>query len=347
MVELALRLHADIPMAVCCIDDAGGWAQELEVSGIHVSALHRAPGFRPDLGRAIARAARHHGATTIHAHHYSPFVYSCLARLWRPSSAVVFTEHGRLSDAPPSARRRLANRVLGRFPQAVFTVSTELKQHLLAEGFDDRMVGVIYNGIDAGSRPDDEARSQARQRLGVREDTLVIGTIARLDPVKDLGTLVRAVGQLPRDIHATLVIIGDGSDRPRLEDEVRALSMTSSVVFLGRRDDAREWLAGCDIYVNSSISEGVSLTILEAMAASLPVVATSVGGTPEVVDESCGRLVPSRDPRALTAAVADLWYDPELRRALGRAARTRVEARFTLDRMVREYRDVYLRLAGV
>src|SRR5262249_30171369 len=120
-----------------------------------------------------------------------------------------------------------------------------------------------------------------------------------------------------------------------------------STRFLGHRDDARALLAACDAYANSSISEGVSLTILEAMAAGLPVVATRVGGTPEVVDESCARLVVARNPEAMSAALAELAGSPEMRATLGLAGRARVEARFTLERMVDEYRDAYFRAAGV
>jgi glycosyltransferase involved in cell wall biosynthesis len=121
----------------------------------------------------------------------------------------------------------------------------------------------------------------------------------------------------------------------------KACGAEPCVRFLGHREDARRWLAGCDVYVNSSISEGVSLTILEAMAAGLPVVATRVGGTPEVVDATCARLVSPRDPDAMAGALLDMIRQPALRDQMGRAARTRVEALFTLERMVDEYRDVY------
>ena len=128
---------------------------------------------------------------------------------------------------------------------------------------------------------------------------------------------------------------------PRSSSAASALGISDAVHFLGHRDDARAWLAGCDVYANSSISEGVSLTILEAMAAGLPIVATRVGGTPEIVDASCGRLVPARDSAALAAAVTDLLEHPELRRDLGQAARQRAETRFTIERMVAEYAEVY------
>jgi L-malate glycosyltransferase len=341
VVELARRLQDRAPAMVCCLDNAGVWARELEPHGIEVVALERGSGFRPMLGSRVADLARRHDATVIHAHHYSPFVYSCLSRVWRPGSRVVFTEHGRLSDTPPSAKRRLANRILARFPSRVFAVSEDLKRHLEGEGFAPDALEVIYNGIEVGPVPDAALREDVRQALGVDAGTFVVGTIARLDPVKDLGTLIDAAATLRGVLPIAVVIVGDGPERGALEAEAERLGIERDVRFLGHREDARRWLAGCDAYVNCSISEGVSLTILEAMAAALPIVATRVGGTPEVVDAASGRLIPSRDVRALSEALLELARNPGVRAALGRSARQRLETRFTLERMVREYADVY------
>jgi L-malate glycosyltransferase len=208
-------------------------------------------------------------------------------------------------------------------------------------------VNVIYNGIDVGAVPAAGMRARVRRELAIPDNAIVVGTVARLDPVKDIPTLIRAVaGHHGAGAPTILLVIGDGSERAHLEAVARDIGVASSVRFLGHRDDARDLLAACDMYANSSISEGISLTILEAMAAGLPVVATRVGGTPEIVDASCGRLVPSRDPDALTATLAALAEDATLRQALGREARARVEQRFTLDRMVREYRDLYYAAAA-
>jgi len=351
VIELARRLHADMPAAVCCLDETGAWAGELLNSGIAVTALARKPGFRPGLARRVAAAAVAHGATVLHAHHYSPFVYGALARIVRPGRPglrLVFTEHGRLSDAGPSRKRRLANRALRRLATRVFAVSEDVRQHLVAEGFGDEDVGVIYNGIEVGPMPDVAARAGVRRELGATADDFVVGTIARLDPVKDLGTLLEAVARLGSGAPSPiLAIVGDGAERGTLEARAASLGIASRTRFLGERDDARRWLAGCDVYANSSISEGVSLTILEGMAAGLPVVATRVGGTPEVVTGECGLLVPSRDAGALADALRRLAGDAGLRRELGAAARRRVETRFTLERMVREYRDAYLSVSGI
>ena len=349
VVELASRLHDEMPTRVCCLDRRGLWADDLEARGIVVETVGRKPGFRPSAARAVAAAARRHRATVIHAHHYSPFVYSGLARLWGPRTAVVFTEHGRLSEAPPSPKRRAANRLLKRLPQRVFTVSEHLKAHLVAEGFDADAVRVIYNGIAVDPLPDPAQRADVRHILGAGPGGFVVGTIARLDPVKDLGTLIQAVGAARALAGASnnwsLVIIGDGPERDGLEQAARAHGVSEQLRFLGHRNDARRWLSGCDAYVNCSTSEGISLTILEAMAAGLPVVATAVGGTPEILDESCARLVPPRDVAALTAALAALARRPTEARRLGESARRRVESAFTIERMVRQYRDVYLESA--
>lgn len=341
VVELARRLTSEIPMAVCCLDAAGAWAAEVEAYGIPVFALERRDGFQPGLGRAVAAAAKKHDASVLHAHHYSPFVYSALARVWRRGLRVVFTEHGRLSDAPPSAKRKVANALLSKMPSRVFTVSADLKRHIAQEGFPAGDIGVIYNGIDIGPLPDSTDRASVRRELGVDEHTMVVAAVARLDPVKDLGVLIEATKNVAASRPVLTLIIGDGSERAALETRAVDLGAAPNVRFLGHRDDARRWLAGCDVYVNCSISEGISLTILEAMAAGLPPVVTRVGGTPEIVDDTCGRLIPARDPQALTTELLALASAPDLRRSLGRAARARVEERFTLDRMVAEYRNIY------
>ncbi len=342
VVELVRRLRSELAMAVCCLDEEGSWGEGLRTEDVGVTALRRREGFQPQLGRAIARVAAQHCARVVHCHHYSPFVYASIARLWSPDLRIVFTEHGRLSDAPPSAKRRTANRVLAHAPREVVTVSSELKEHLVAEGFPTAKVSVIYNGIDVGAVPGRDMRARIRRALGVTDDTVVVGTVARLDPVKDLHTLIRAMGR--QDLQRArmmLLVIGDGSERAGLEASARDVGAETSIRFLGHREDARDLLAACDLYANSSISEGISLTILEAMAAGLPVVATRVGGTPEIVDPTCGRLVPSRDPDALASSLAALALDAPLRQTLGREARARVEQHFTLDRMVREYRNLY------
>lgn len=342
IIEMVKR-RAPRCAAVCCLDAPGAWASELTELGIPVVALHRKPGFRPSLALRLAAVATRFRANVLHCHHYSPFVYGQLAALRSPELHVVFTEHGRLSDALPSAKRRLANHVMGRLPGAFYAVSENLRQHLLAEGLRPDRVGIIYNGIEPGALPGPAEREEARRSLGMVEEAFVIGAAGRLERVKDLGTLLEAfAGVRARIPRARLVIVGGGAERLRLEQQVAAMGLQRAVQFTGHRDDVRGLLPGFDVFVNSSISEGVSLTILEGMASYLPVVATRVGGTPEVVEDGVsGLLVPARAPGQLAHAIVELVTQPARAAAMGIAGRKRVDAAFSIDRMVDRYDDVY------
>jgi glycosyltransferase involved in cell wall biosynthesis len=342
VVDTVLRLHQRFPMAVCCLDEPGLWASRLTSIGVEVVALRRRPGFRPGLARAIAGVARRHGSTVFHCHHYSPFVYGRLASLLVPGSRIVFSEHGRLSDAPPSPKRRLATSLLTAGVKHLYAVSHDLRRHLLEEGFPDRLA-VVWNGIDARTAPTPAERESARATLGVGSDARVVGSVGRLDPVKDFGTLVRAfaIARL-RDPRLVLVIVGDGPERARLTDAIAAAGVADAVRLLGHREDVAALLPGFDVYANSSITEGISLTILEAMAAERPAVVTAVGGNPEVVEDGVtGLLRPARDVPGFAHAIEELSSNGEWAARLGAAGRRRVLEHFTLDRMVDRYAAIY------
>jgi glycosyltransferase involved in cell wall biosynthesis len=342
VIEICKRLPS-ITAVVCCLDEPGAWATELTTRGINVVSLSRQPGFHPSLGWRIARLAREQRASVLHCHHYSPFVYGRIAALASTHLRVVFTEHGRLSDGQPSRKRRLVNPVLGRLAGDIYAVSADLRRHMLAEGFPAERVSVIHNGIDPGSVPTPADRDRARRLLGVSSRALLVGTVARFDPVKDLTTLLDAFVALRSTVpHAELLLVGDGSERSRLEQRAIDAGVQGAVHFTGYRADARRLLPALDIYVNSSTTEGISLTILEAMAAALPIVATHVGGNPEVVVAGdTGVLVPARAIDPLAAALCGLALAPERREALGIAGRRRLTRYFTIDRMVDAYRHVY------
>lgn len=344
VVETVRRLHHRFRMAVCCLDDDGPWAEELRQEGVEVMTLRRRPGFQPSLGQDIARMAARHGAGVLHCHHYSPFVYGCIARTLSPRLRLLFTEHGRAHDGPPSRKRRLANVFLARMPDRVCVVSADLQRHMATEGFHSG-VEVVPNGIEPGGVPDEDARLQARQLMGVDRGAFLIGSVGRLDPVKDFPTLIAAFRQVALSRpNARLVIVGDGPVRGELE---RQAAGAPEIRFMGHRADVRSLLAGFDAYASSSIFEGVSLTILEAMAAARPVAATRVGGTPEVVvDGGTGVLVEPRDAAALAQALLRLSADLNQAQAMGTAGRARVFERFTLDRMVNYYAAAYSQLGA-
>jgi glycosyltransferase involved in cell wall biosynthesis len=342
VIELCRRLAADVDTVVCCLDEPGEWAAEVAKLNIPVISLERQPGFHPSLSVRLGEVLKAQRINVIHCHHYSPFVYGLLAAVMHPSVRVVFTEHGRLHGVGISSKRRLVNPVLARWPSTICAVSAALKQDMVEEGFPERSIQVVYNGIELGHRPQPAERSAMRASLNLEQADFVIGTVGRLDPVKNLGALLDALVLLKvRYPSAKVVVVGDGSERQALEERATALGLGGAMVFAGYRSDVRAVMAAFDVYVNCSTYEGVSLTILEAMASALPVVASAVGGNPEVViDHETGLLVRPQ-AQAIATAVGAMIESPARRQSMGDAARWRVKRHFTIERMVDDYAATY------
>lgn len=342
VIELCRRLADDVDTVVGCLDEPGEWAAEVTRLNIPVISLSRQPGFHPSLSVRLGEVLKAQRINVIHCHHYSPFVYGLLAAVMHPSVRVVFTEHGRLHGTGISPKRRLVNPVLARWPSKICAVSAALKQDMVAEGFPERSIEVVYNGIELGRRPQPAERAAARAALQLPNDAFVIGSVGRLDPVKNLGALLEALTLLRNRFPAArAVVVGEGSERQALIDRAQALGIGDVTHFTGHRSDVRALMAAFDVYVNCSTYEGVSLTILEAMATALPVVGTAVGGNPEVVvDQETGLLVDER-PRSLATAIATLAANPAQRQAMGDAGRWRVKRHFTIERMVNDYAAAY------
>lgn len=342
VVDLCRRLADRVDTVVCCLDEPGEWASQVSDLNIPVVSLSRQPGFHPSLSVRLGEALKTHGIDVVHCHHYTPYVYGVMAAMLNPSVRVVFTEHGRLHGAGISNKRRLVNPVLSRWPARIFSVSAALKHDMTSEGFPERSIEVLYNGVELGRRPRAAERAAMRAALGLPADALVLGTVGRLDPVKNLEKLLEARVILgARFPSAHVVVAGDGPERQALVDRAHALGIADVTHFTGYRTDVRDVMAAFDVYVNCSTYEGVSLTILEAMATTLPVVAGAVGGNPEVViDQETGFLVGLR-PYEFASAIGALLSNPKLRQTMGDAGRWRVKRHFTIERMVDDYAAAY------
>jgi glycosyltransferase involved in cell wall biosynthesis len=171
----------------------------------------------------------------------------------------------------------------------------------------------------------------------------VVGTVARLQPVKDQASLLAAFARVAAELpNAKLVLVGDGPVRAALESQSASPALAGRVIFLGRRSDIPDILPTFDVFALPSLSEGLPLTLLEAMAAGLPCVATAVGAMPEaIVAERTGLLVPVGDVAALADTLLRLLRDPNLRREMGQAGQKRARELFDLKVMTRRYEDLY------
>lgn len=297
-------------------------------------------GFDPTLPHRLARLFRDRNVGLVNAHNFGRYLYAGpAARLAGLPS--IYTEHSRTLRTE-RALWQLQPRV-SRLADRVVAVSESLRTFLISQlRLPPERVDLIPNGIDidvyAGGN-----RARARAELGLRDDEPVIGHVGRLVPVKNHRLLLAAYARLTAT-PSRLLLVGDGPERPALEQEVARLGLSEQVTFLGIREDVADLLAAMDLFVLSSHSEGLPLAILEAMAAGLPVVATEAAGQ-DVVTPATGRLVPNDDPARLAAAMAELIDDPARRARLGAAAAAEARRRYSLQVMADSYAALYRQLA--
>ena len=262
---------------------------------------------------------------------------------------IVHGEHGvNLDEADGLVRRRaLGRRAAYPLVDRVIAVSEAVRDRIRRRtGAAPSKVVAIPNGVDTELfLPGDGAA--ARQRLGLSAANRVIGAVGRLDPVKDHATLFRAFAELaPARPDLRLVLVGDGPHSGDLRVLARELDLADRILMAGARDDLPDLLRAFDVFALPSRTEGLSNTLLEALASGIPAVATRVGGNPEVLDGVGGALVPPADPAALAEAVAALLDDPAARARAGREGRERVVRRFSLPAMTDAYDRLYRELLG-
>jgi glycosyltransferase involved in cell wall biosynthesis len=330
-------------VGVYCLDRAGTLAGPLPQAGVSVHTVGRsARGFDPAAVLRLARMLRTDGVRIIHCHNYGALVYGALAARLVRGARVVYTVHGAVTSSRRSTARFLK---LGIVHEVVF-VSAHARNVAHAAGVaESAHVHTVLNGVDVSSF----ARSHAgggeavRRAHGIAEDARVCGIVARLTEAKDHANLFAAVA-IARESMPTLhcLVVGDGELRAMLEREVQVRGLSAAVVFTGARENVRDYLDAMNVFVLSSVTEGLAMTLLEAMAAGLPVVATRVGGNAEVVEDGVtGRLVPASNARALADAIVSMIENPAAARAMGEAGRERVAQHFSLEAMLRQYQVVY------
>lgn len=243
-----------------------------------------------------------------------------------------------------SMRSRLHRMSLGvvtRLAHAV-VVNSEAARRALDPGLRSRRFRLVHNGVPPDRYRPRVSATELRRHQGLGPDPLV-GVVSALRPEKGHRLFLDAAAQVAAsEPHARFVLVGDGSERSALEAQAKALGLDSRIVFVGDTDDVASWLGALDIVVMPSRAESLSNAVLEAMGAGRPVIATNVGGNPEVVEDGkTGYLVPPADPKTLAERVLALLRDPALRQTMGQAARDRVEQEFTSEKMMERMEAVY------
>jgi glycosyltransferase involved in cell wall biosynthesis len=350
--ETIRRLGPRIVPTIFCLDRVGQIGEELVADGIDLVCFDRKPGRDFGVSRRLAAAASARRIDVIHAHQYTPFFYSALAKpLCRPRPKLILTEHGRHYPDTVSPLRRAFNRlVLDRLADAENACCRFSGRALSAvDGFRGNRIEVIENGIHVDRYGPAADKAALKRTLSLDPGRRYIVHVARHHPVKDQPTLIRGLAAAAADLpDVDLVLVGDGPLRHDLEDLARSLGVARRLKFVGIQSNVPDWLAAADGFALTSVSEAASLTLLEAMATGLPVVVTAVGGNPEIVRDGVDGLhVPRGDAAALSAAFRRLFTDPALAARLGVAGRARALDRYRLDRTIDAYYALYRKLTGL
>jgi len=301
--------------------------------------------------RKLIEIMQQHRPHIVHTRNWGT-VEGILAARLTGVPVIVHSEHGHNADTTlgMSLRRRVMRRCLYALADELFTVSQELRDfHARAAWMDSRRFRVIYNGVDSerfAARP--ELRQPTRAKHGLPADAFLVGYVGRMEAGKDIPTLLEAARillQRGRPLH--VVAVGEGFLLKKFQEDVsRSAELAGHVTCTGATDDVPHLFNAMDAFVLPSLGEGLSNTMLEAMASALPVVVTRVGGNPEVVEEGrSGLFFAPRDVTALAGHLDQLLRDQELRQRLARAARERVVRQFSLKSMIEGYRSLYLEVA--
>lgn len=288
----------------------------------------------------------------VHTHGVRANLVGRLAARKAGIKNIVTTIHSNLEYDYPRKLDLYVNKISEKLTLPLtkhfITVSEDLAGYVCEKyGISKRRVSVIYNGLELNKYFFSEAkRAQIRKQFKIADNETLLAVISRLHPVKGHSILFYAFEQLVRDFpFLKLLIVGTGPEKKRLEEQARELGIAGNVIFAGFRKDIPEVLTAVDIVVQPSLSEGFGLSIIEAMAMEKPVVASAVGGVPEIIKNRVnGLLVPPGDPIALSEAITSVLELPGLARELARTGRETVEKKFTAEAMARKTAEVYEKL---
>ncbi len=331
LISLAVKLqekrHA---CRVICIANKGDLCFQAKNQGIKIASIEQISGFSLRALWRLCQLVKAENPDILHLHNGRAIIYGAIAGkiLGIP---CVFTRHG--------SGVLVTSKWLWAIINVVVAISQQAKNEMIRQNpcLKAGKVHVIINGVNI---KDYETFNRT-----IKPSILTVGHVARLSAEKDQATLLRSFAIVVQSLagcSVRLVIAGDGPEKVRLKILAQELGISAYVEFLGFREDIPMIVNSLDVFVLSSLTEGISLTLLEAMAASKPIVATDVGGNPEVViDGKTGFLVPAQNPQVMADKILAILNDPDLAQRMGMAGHQRVEQIFSLDCMTEAYEKVY------
>jgi glycosyltransferase involved in cell wall biosynthesis len=328
---------------VLCLEKPGTLASQATELGAKVLCAEKPAGIRLDLIRRLTSLMRSHRPDVVHTHEIGMLFYAGRAARYAGVRGVVHTEHGKTYSG--RIRKRILGWLAARHASRFFCVSGDVADEVVSSRIVPRKrVYVVTNGIDPAKFAAPAGNGSLRHELGILDSAVVIGTVGRLTEVKRQDLLIDAFSQLrpdTRDLH--LLLVGDGPLLNHLRARARDRGVEKRVHFVGYRTQPERYLQLMTVFALTSRSEGMPLAVLESWAAGVPVVASRVGGLPEIVDHGrTGLLFESGDIPALVEALQTLIGEPCLSKQMGEAGRREVLGKYDIQRTADEYHRQYL-----
>ena len=341
VISLANSMAGVHQVAICCVKAVGALADEID-ERIDVFCLDKPEGNDYLLPFKLARIIRQNAYDVVHTHNWGVFLEGGLAGALARTPVLVHTVHGPYAAYPETVRSRIKvslrhwlERIVARRFRGIAVVSDAIARYVVNDmSIDRNAVVTVHNGIPV---------SGGATVAGSGGDDVVFITVGRLAAIKNHELMVRALHEvLKAGVRAKLLVVGDGPERAGIESYLRENRLEGEVTLLGFRSDVRDLLAGADVFLLTSRYEGISIAMLEAMRAGLPVIATCVGGVPETVrDGKTGLLVEPDDLPGLVEAMIRLARSKPLRRDMGVRGLEFLSEEFSLARMTTRYLDLY------
>ncbi len=339
------RSRFDLHLA--CLWESGELLEELKALGVprpefRIGSLYGRKTFRQAV--RFARYIRSNSIGIVHSYGFYPNVFAIPAARMAGECLAVASIRDNGDGLTPLQRR--VQKMVCRLADCVLVNAEAIRRTLIGEGYAPENIFVIRNGILLSRFAAARNGGSRRGQLGLPPSARLVAVFSRLNPMKGVEYFLDAAAMVARRFtDAHFLVIGDGAIRKELEEHAKRAGLNGRIVFTGFRSDVPELLPEFDVSVLPSLSEGLSNTLLESMAAGVPVVATRAGGNPEVIEDGVtGLLVPPRDAVTMADSICRLLENRELASSFGQAGRRRVAELFSMERMIRENEQLYFRL---
>jgi len=332
---------------LCCIRHEGELIDRIN-KPIKIHELNHYGGITYQSIKQLREIIRSEGIDVIHTRNYEAYTFGFVAGKLLSGIRLIHSDHGR--DYPFNKIKMYLQYILSLFTDDIITVSGDLKANMCKYlHINKDRINVIINGVDTEKFSPGNPDIHMLKELGISKQDIVIGTVGRLVEVKNFPELMHAFSKLHMHHKNTkLVIVGDGPLMNELIDLRKRLDLEDSIIFTGRRNDIPDLLRMFDIYALTSWNEGISNTLLEAMASALPIVASKVGGNVEIIEhDNVGYLYPSGNQEKLAESLNQLIQQPDILEHFSQNARQHVLNKYSMEAMLNNYSSEYIHVMGV